>query len=131
MSHTPKQVQLHRKSAVLSLHYADGTVFNLPAEYLRVYSPSAEVRGHGRNQATLQTGKRQVRITDVESTGRYAIRLVFDDGHDSGIYSWDYLHELGSQQEQLWQDYLEQLKLAGAGRDPLPPGTQAIKIQEP
>ena len=129
MSRIPEKVQLHRKSAILSLQYADGTKFELPAEFLRVYSPSAEVRGHG--QDVLQTGKRQVQIRDIESVGHYAIRLLFDDGHDSGIYSWDYLHQLGSEQEQRWKDYLDRLERDGGRRDPLPPGTQAIKIQEP
>jgi len=129
MSTTPERINLHRKSARLSLHYADGNVYELPAELLRVYSPSAEVRGHGKGQKVLQTGKRQVSITDIETMGNYAVRLTFDDGHSSGIYSWDYLHELGERQEELWQLYLEELQQAGASRDPLPEGVQVINIK--
>jgi len=130
MSRVPQQIQLHRQSARLTLRYADGTVYELPAEFLRVHSPSAEVRGHGSGQATLQTGKRQVKIRQVESMGNYAIRLVFDDGHESGIYSWEYLDELGERQEELWRLYLERLKQTGARRDPLPDGVQAINIAD-
>lgn len=129
MNTTPERINLHRKSARLSLHYADGTVYELPAELLRVYSPSAEVRGHGTGQKVLQTGKRQIGIKAVEAMGNYAIRLEFDDGHDSGIYSWDYLHELGERQDELWQLYLDELRQAGASRDPLPEGVQVINIR--
>ncbi len=130
MSRVPQQIQLHRQSARLTLRYADGTRYELPAEFLRVHSPSADVRGHGSAQAVLQTGKRQVRINQVEVVGNYAIRLVFDDGHESGIYSWDYLDELGERQDELWQRYTERLKQAGARRDPLPDGVQAINIAD-
>jgi DUF971 family protein len=127
----PTGVRLRRKSALLELGYADGTVYELPAEFLRVYSPSAEVRGHGKGQAVLQTGKRQVGLIGAEAMGHYGIRLIFDDRHDSGIYSWDYLYELCSQQETLWQDYLNRLQAAGASRDALPADTQVITIVDP
>jgi DUF971 family protein len=109
--------------------YADGNANTLSAEYLRVHSPSAEVRGHGKGQETLQTGKRQVNINTLEPVGNYAIKLNFDDGHDSGIYSWDYLLDLGANYEKLWKSYLNKLKSAKASRDPLPPDTQVITIQ--
>lgn len=112
----PSGVKLHKASRTLELQYADGQNFTLPAEFLRVHSPSAEVQGHGR--PVLQTGKQKVAITGVESAGNYALKLTFDDGHDSGLYSWEYLYQLGQRQESLWQDYLEQLRAAGASRDP-------------
>ena len=114
----PTDVKLHQLSGVLELCYEDGTQFNLPAEYLRVYSPSAEVQGHSKDQAVLQHGKKMVKIADLIPQGHYALRLEFSDGHDSGIYSWDYLFELGSQQDQLWADYLKQLEQAGKSREP-------------
>lgn len=101
---------------MLELAYEDGTCFRLPFEFLRVHSPSAEVRGHGAGQETLQTGKREVGIVAIEPVGAYAIQPVFSDGHDSGLYSWSYLYELGSNQEQLWADYLARLAAAGASR---------------
>ena len=107
MANVPQQIKLHRKSRELSLHYKDGREHRLPAEFLRVYSPSAEVRGHGRGQEVLQTGKLNVEIIDVKAVGNYALQLVFDDGHDSGIYSWDYLEELADQQSVLWETYLQ------------------------
>lgn len=113
----PSAVHLHRRSQQLELRFGDD-VFFLPAEFLRVHSPSAEVRGHGRGQEVLQHGKLKVAITAVEPQGNYAIRLVFDDGHSSGIYSWDYLHQLGSHQAEYWDTYLAKLKKAGKGRDP-------------
>jgi len=124
----PSDVRLHRKSAILELVFRDGSRFELPAEYLRVYSPSAEVRGHGRGQEILQTGKKDVKITSLIPAGNYAVRLVFDDRHDSGIYSWDYLRELGEQQPQYWAAYLERLRQAGASREPLPPDTQVVRL---
>lgn len=127
----PAGIRLRRKSAVLKLSYADGTVHELPAELLRVYSPSAEVRGHGHGQAVLQTGKRLVGLTGAEPMGNYGIRLMFDDGHHSGIFSWDYLYRLVSQREALWQDYLDRLQAAGASRDALPADTQVITIVDP
>lgn len=125
----PSDIKLHKKSGILELAYRDGESFELSAEFLRVYSPSAEVRGHGKGQEVLQTGKKQVKITGLIPTGNYAIRLVFDDRHDSGIYSWDYLRELGERQEHYWSDYLAKLRAAGASREPLPPGTQVVSIE--
>ena len=114
----PTEIKLHRKSAVLELVYADGASVSLPAEFLRVFSPSAEVRGHGQGQAALQAGKRQVQFKDLQPQGNYALRIAFSDGHDSGIYTWEYLLHLGQRQEALWQEYLRQLKAAGQSRDP-------------
>jgi DUF971 family protein len=114
----PTEIKLHQTSRVLELVFADGRSFRLPYEFLRVYSPSAEVRGHGPGQETLQAGKRDVTITDVEPVGHYALRPTFSDGHESGIYSWDYLYDLGTRQDELWQRYIERLAKAGASRDP-------------
>ncbi len=113
----PTEITLHKKSRVLELGFEDGSRYQLPAEYLRVYSPSAEVRGHGPGQETLQTGKRNVEITDLEGVGNYAVKPTFSDGHDSGIYSWDLLYDLGVNQDALWADYLARLENAGASRD--------------
>ena len=129
MTSAPRSITLHRKSARLELEFAGEDPFLLPAEYLRVYSPSAEVKGHGPGQEVLQTGKRDVLISRVEAVGNYAIRLYFDDGHSSGIYSWEYLHELCHNEASLWQDYLDKLKAAGESRVPLPADTQVIKIR--
>jgi DUF971 family protein len=115
-SPVPTEIRLHRKSRVLELAYDDGRSFRLPFEFLRVYSPSAEVRGHGPGQEVLQTGKRDVDITALEPVGSYAIQPMFSDGHNTGIYSWDYLYELGANQEQLWADYLGRLEAAGSSR---------------
>lgn len=117
---TPTEIKLHQLSRVLELAFEDGHVFRLPYELLRVYSPSAEVRGHGPGQETLQVGKKDVTITEVEPVGHYALRPTFSDGHDSGIYSWDYLHDLGVRQDELWQRYLERLAAAGGSREPAP-----------
>jgi DUF971 family protein len=125
----PVDIKLHRKSATLELCYADGSAITLTAEFLRVHSPSAEVRGHGKGQETLQTGKRHVQLHNVEPVGNYAVKLSFDDGHDSGIYSWEYLARLGADKEQLWQQYLARLQAAGASRDALPADTQVITIR--
>jgi DUF971 family protein len=114
---TPSKILLHQKSRVLELAFADGRAFRLPYEFLRVYSPSAEVRGHGPGQEVLQVGKKDVTITEVEPVGHYAIRPVFSDGHDTGIYSWEYLHDLGTRQDDLWQRYLDRMAAAGASRD--------------
>lgn len=114
----PSKVQLQRQSKQLQLHYSDGKTFVLPCEYLRVFSPSAEVRGHSPEQAVLQTGKAHVNIERIERVGNYALQLFFSDGHESGIYSWTYLYQLGEQQSQNWQHYLQQLQQAGASRDP-------------
>lgn len=103
---------------MLDVTFDDGRKFELPVEYLRVYSPSAEVRGHGPGQETLQVGKRQVNIQAIEPVGVYAVKLVFSDGHDTGIYSWDYLYELGTKQESNWKSYLARLEQAGKSRDP-------------
>lgn len=116
-NHAPSEVKLNRKSKTLSLRYND-KVYALTCEYLRVYSPSAEVRGHGVGNEVLQTGKIHVTITDIVPVGNYALKLVFDDGHDSGLYSWDYLKKLCLEQESLWNDYLQRLDKAGAFRDP-------------
>lgn len=112
----PEEVQLHAVSRVLEISFEDGARFRLPCEYLRVYSPSAEVRGHGPDQGILQHGKRHVGITALELVGYYALKITFDDGHDSGLYSWNYLYELGVQQKQYWQYYLNRLSAAGGSR---------------
>jgi DUF971 family protein len=106
---TPTQIKLRTQSRVLEVAFDDGTRFELPFEYLRVYSPSAEVRGHGAGQETLQVGKQAVVVTKIEPVGHYAVRLIFDDGHDSGLYTWQYLHELGREHALKWQRYLERL----------------------
>jgi len=114
---TPLELKLHQKSRVLEISFADGQHFHLPYEYLRVYSPSAEVRGHGPGQEVLQIGKKNVEITNVEPVGGYAVVLIFSDGHDSGIYSWDYFYKLGMNQETMWQEYLQRMEDAGAIRE--------------
>ena len=127
----PTGVKLHSGSSVLELDYADGADCRLEAEFLRVHSPSAEVRGHGPGQEVLQTGKREVRLTGVEAVGSYAVKLIFDDGHDSGIYSWEYLHELCSRKDELWREYLDRLRKARASRGPAQPGVQVLKFRQP
>ena len=112
----PTNINLHQQSRVLELTYEDGTSYKLPCEYLRVYSPSAEVTGHGPGQEILQLNKEEVNITGIEPQGNYAIKLVFDDKHDTGIYTWEYLYELGANYESKWQDYLDRLKAAGHER---------------
>jgi DUF971 family protein len=114
----PTEIKLHQASRVLEIAFANGRHFRLPYEFLRVYSPSAEVRGHGPGQETLQAGKRDVTIDSVEPVGHYALRPTFSDGHATGIYSWDYLYELGERQDEMWRRYLERLAAAGASRDP-------------
>ena len=114
----PTDVKLHQVSGILELCYEDGKQFNLSAEFLRVHSPSAEVQGHSKEQAVLQHGKKMVKIADLVPQGHYAIKIEFSDGHDSGIYSWEYLHELGANQAELWADYLKQLEEAGKSREP-------------
>ncbi|MEJ5210295.1 MAG: DUF971 domain-containing protein [Burkholderiales bacterium] len=114
----PTEIKLHQKSRILEIAFSDGSRFELPCEFLRVYSPSAEVRGHGPGQEVLQVGKKNVEITAIEPVGTYAINLVFSDGHDSGIYSWSYLYDLGKNQAELWQRYLDRLAAAGASREP-------------
>lgn len=115
---TPSAIKLHRRSKTLELQYADGTVFVLPAEYLRVYSPSAEVRGHGVGNEVLQYGKINVGLSNIEAAGNYALKLIFDDGHDSGIYDWKYLRELGENYDAKWANYLARLEAAKVNRDP-------------
>ncbi len=114
----PTDIKLHQKSRVLEIAFDDGQHFNLPCEFLRVYSPSAEVRGHGPGQEVLQIGKERVTIAQIEPVGTYAIALHFDDGHHTGIYSWEWLYHLGSEQEKLWQEYLDRLAKAGVVRKP-------------
>ncbi|MDP2880075.1 MAG: DUF971 domain-containing protein [Azonexus sp.] len=113
----PSEIKLHQKSRRLELIYAEGESFALDFEYLRVYTPSAEARGHGPGQETLQTGKRNVDIERIEPVGTYALRLVFSDGHDSGLYSWDLLYNLGMHHDELWQEYLTQIEKQGLSRD--------------
>ena len=116
---TPKPVAmtLHGKSHVLEIAFSDGREFRIPFELMRIYSPSAEVQGHGPGQEVLQTGKREVGIVDLQSVGNYAVQPTFSDGHDSGIFSWDYLYFLGSEQDKLWLDYERRLAEAGVDRD--------------
>ncbi len=117
----PTDIKLHQKSRILEVAFDDGTRYQFPCEYLRVYSPSAEVRGHGPGQEILQVGKENVNITNIEPVGTYAVCLYFDDGHNTGIYSWDWLKQLGADQDKLWPQYLERLKAAGHTRKPQPP----------
>ena len=114
---TATAITLHQKSRVLEIAFSDGRSFRLPYEFLRVYSPSAEVRGHGPGQEVLQVGKRDVEIRGLEPVGSYAVQPQFSDGHNTGIYSWEYLYELGENQERLWSQYLEKLKAANASRE--------------
>ena len=116
-SPAPTALTLHQASRVLEVGFADGSVFRLPFELMRVYSPSAEVQGHGPGQEVLQTGKRDVALAGLEPVGNYAVKPTFSDGHDSGIFSWDYLYELGQQQDALWAQYTERLAAAGVDRD--------------
>ncbi len=116
MSATPTEIRLRKASRLIAIQFDDGTSFDLPFEYLRVFSPSAEGRGHGPGQGVLQTGKENVRITSIDGVGHYAVRFIFDDGHDTGLYNWKYLYELGTQQAEKWQDYLSRLKVAGYER---------------
>jgi len=113
----PTEIKLHQKSRIMEIQFSDGRDFRLPYELLRVYSPSAEVRGHGPGQEVLQTGKRDVEIRALEPVGSYAVQPVFSDGHSTGIYSWDYLYELGQNQGKMWAQYLERLAAAGASRE--------------
>ena len=113
----PTNVIVHETSKVLELAYENCKNYRLPFEFLRVYSPSAEVRGHGPGQEVLQTGKREVAIVNLEPVGHYALKPTFSDGHDSGLYSWEYLHDLCEHQDELWNDYLQRLESAGANRD--------------
>jgi DUF971 family protein len=120
-SPTPTDITLHGASKVLQISFSDGAEFRIPFELMRVYSPSAEVQGHGPGQEVLQTGKRAVSIVQLESVGHYAVQPTFSDGHESGIFSWTYLYHLGSEQDKLWADYEARLQAAGMGRDdPMP-----------
>lgn len=121
----PSGIKLHARSRQLELDYANGENYSLSCEYLRVYSPSAEVKGHGPGQEVLQTGKLNVGISNIKPVGNYALQLVFDDGHDTGLYSWTYLYDLCIHQDQWWQTYLDRLAEAGATRDP---DVQVVKL---
>ncbi|MBY0578823.1 MAG: DUF971 domain-containing protein [Burkholderiales bacterium] len=113
---SPTEIKLHKQSRLLEIAFSDGNTFSFPFEFLRVHSPSAEVRGHGPGQEVLQTGKKDVDISDIEPVGRYALKIAFSDGHDTGIYSWDLLHDYGINQEKLWGNYLARLADAGGSR---------------
>jgi len=113
----PTEITLHQQSKLLEIAFDDGARYKLPFEFLRVFSPSAEVRGHGVGQETLQVGKQNVVVKDLEPVGSYALKISFDDGHDSGLYTWAYLHELGQYQDGMWHDYLEKMAAAGESRD--------------
>ncbi|MDP3834073.1 MAG: DUF971 domain-containing protein [Hydrogenophaga sp.] len=118
---TPQSITLHQQSRVLEIGFSDGNEYRIPFELMRVYSPSAEVQGHGKGQEVLQTGKREVGIVALEPVGNYAVQPMFSDGHNSGIFSWDYLYFLGSKQAELWDDYTQRLAAAGMERDaPMP-----------
>lgn len=114
---TPTEIKLHQKSRLLEITFSDGCSFSLPFEFLRVFSPSAEVRGHGPGQEVLQIGKRGVDIVSLDPVGSYAIQPTFSDGHATGIYAWDYLYALGKDQDRMWAEYMQKLAAAGAGRD--------------
>jgi DUF971 family protein len=114
---TPTALTLHSQSRIIEIVFSDGAQFRIPFELMRVYSPSAEVQGHGPGQEVLQTGKREVNVVELEPTGNYAVKPVFSDGHESGIFSWDYLYFLGSEQSRLWDDYTRRLEAAGQNRD--------------
>jgi DUF971 family protein len=114
----PVEINLHQQSRILDITFDDGSAFSLPCEYLRVFSPSAEVRGHGPGQEVLQVGKRDVNISAIEPVGMYAVKFAFTDGHDTGIYSWEYLHDLGTKQDSNWKSYLARLAQAGKKREP-------------
>ena len=114
---TPRSITVHGASRVLEVGFSDGASFRIPFELMRIYSPSAEVQGHGPGQEILQTGKRDVELRELEPVGNYAVKPVFSDGHDTGIFSWDLLYELGAKQEQLWAEYQARLAAAGVDRD--------------
>lgn len=130
MTAIPTELRYHQDARELELVYADGC-YRLSAEFLRVYSPSAEVRGHGVGQEVLQTGKRLVAITGIEPVGNYALKLVFSDGHNTGLYTWPYLGELCRQRDRLWADYLARLTAAGASREPVAPGVARFDPPRP
>ena len=114
---TPQSITVHGASRVLEVVFSDGAQFRIPFELMRVYSPSAEVKGHGPGQEVLQTGKREVTLANLEPVGNYAVKPTFSDGHESGIFTWDYLYELGEQQDALWTQYTDRLAAAGVDRD--------------
>ncbi|MCH8976895.1 MAG: DUF971 domain-containing protein [Proteobacteria bacterium] len=116
----PVSIKLHQKSRILEISFSDGQNFDLSCELLRVYSPSAEVKGHGPGQSVLQTGKENVSIEKVEPVGHYAVKLIFNDGHNTGLYSWAYLYNLGENKDELWKDYLQGLEDAGYQRQEIP-----------
>jgi DUF971 family protein len=118
---TPTRIVVHKQSKIVEIEFPEGEIFRLPFELMRVYSPSAEVRGHGPGQEVLQVGKREVGIDGLEPVGHYAVQPHFSDGHATGIFSWEYLYWLGRNQDALWQDYLDRLAQAGASRDPQAP----------
>lgn len=124
-SPTPVALTVHNQSRVLEVSFSDGAAFRIPFELMRVLSPSAEVQGHGPGQGTLQTGKRDVDLADLQPIGNYAVKPVFSDGHESGIFTWDYLYGLGRDQEALWAQYLADLTAAGKDRDAAMPGSSA------
>ncbi|TXI17148.1 MAG: DUF971 domain-containing protein [Nitrosomonas sp.] len=113
----PTEIKLHQKSRILDITFSDGKIFQYPCEFLRVYSPSAEVRGHGPGQEVLQTGKKMVNVSKIDPVGHYAIQLNFTDGHNTGIYSWDLLYDYGLNQDKMWQRYLQRMEDAGASRE--------------
>ena len=128
---TPTDIRLHQQSHVLEVAFDDGSRFEFPCEFLRVFSPSAEVQGHGPGQERLQWGKKNVNITSVQPVGNYAVQLYFDDGHDTGIYSWDLLYRFGVKQDEMWQDYLAQVEQAGVSRESLEAGSGAVDANAP
>lgn len=119
MSEQPTEIKMHQQSRVLEISFGDDECFRLPYEFLRVYSPSADVSGHGPGQEVLQVGKSHVGVTGVAPLGSYAMQINFDDGHETGLYTWEYLRHLGRNKPSLWQDYLDRLERAGASRDPI------------
>ena len=116
-SPTPTALTVHSQSRILEIAFSDGAQFKIPFELMRIYSPSAEVQGHGPGQEILQTGKREVNVVELEPIGNYAVKPVFSDGHESGLFTWDYLYHLGADQTQLWDDYERRLQAAGVARD--------------
>lgn len=127
---TPEAIRLHRKSGILELRYEDGGIYSLPAEFLRVHSPSAEVQGHGPGQEVLQTGKKGILIDKVEPVGSYALKLHFSDGHNTGLYTWEYLRRMCLEQPEMWQRYLNRLEAAGARREELADDTRVVRIMD-
>ena len=118
---TPESLTVHGQSRMLEIGFSDGKTFRIPFELMRVYSPSAEVQGHGPGQEVLQTGKRDVTVVEIEPVGNYAVKPTFSDGHDSGLFTWEYLYFLGAQEKELWAEYEQRLQAAGVGRDdPMP-----------